>query len=175
MASSTRRPRESTSENIDKKLSVCPASFSTTKVSKNTSGIIIVGTKACLKPINIMSVPQTRIMVMIKLRVKPVISVRICSEKSVVVCTTTSGGITPDSFSDMRAVCPLSTRSMIDHHDFFTTDRVTAGTDAHHSRESLDSFSRLTGDSVTVAISLRNMIPGSPIFSTGISCRLCKL
>lgn len=169
IASSTRRPRDRTRENIERKLSVCPASFNTTKVSKNTSGIVRVGTIACFSPTNSRRVPQTRNSVIIKSRVSPERSERICPEKSVVVCTMTPSGIAPDSFIDLRVSCPLSTRSMMDHPDFFTTERVTAGTGSAPERESRDSVSRLIGDSVTVAISRRKRMPGSPTFSTGIS------
>ena len=147
IASSTRRPSERTRENSERKLRVCPASLSTTNVRRKTSGIVRVGTSACLNPIKSKSVPQTRISVMMKSRVSELRSHRICSEKSVVVCTTTSAGIRFDSCIFLRVACPSSTRSMIDQPDFFTTESVTAGTGFPHSIESLDSLSRFLGDS----------------------------
>lgn len=147
IASSTKSPRERTSEKSERKFNVCHASFNTTKVSKNTRGIVSVGTNACLNPMKRSKVPQTRINVMTKSRVREERSVRICSEKSVVVCTTTSEGIAFDSCMDFSINCPLSTRSMMDPHDFFTTERVTAGTGVFPSRERRDSVSRFFGAS----------------------------
>ena len=175
MASSTRRARERTRENIERKFNVCHARLRTTNVSKKTRGIVSVGTSACLKPTKRKSVPQTRKIVIIKSRVKPETSSRICSEKSVVVCNTTSDGIIPDVFMFSSITCPLSTRSIIEPHDFFTTERVTAGTDFCHPRDNRDSLSRLMADSVTIAISRRKIIPGSPMLATGISRKLWRL
>ncbi len=160
---------------MERKFNVCPASRRTTNVSKKTSGMVSVGTSACLNPTKRKSVPQTRNIVIIKSRVSPETSSRICSEKSVVVCTVTSAGIALDFFMFSSIACPLSTRSIIDPPDFFTTERVTAGTGFCHPRDNRDSLSRLIGDSVTVATSRRKIIPGSPIFATGISRRVWRL
>lgn len=175
MASSTNNHSERTNEKRERKFNVCPTSLRTTKVSKKTMGMVNVGTSASLKPIKRSNVPHTKIRVIIKSTVNPERSSRIFSEKSVVVCTTTSGGIAHDICIALTVFCPISTRSMIDPPDFLITESVTAGTGAFPSIESRDSEFRFLGLSVSVAISLRNTIPGSPIFATGISRSVCRL
>lgn len=169
IASSTRSPSERTREKRERKLSVCPASLRTTNVRRNTIGIVSVGTKASLRPIKRKSVPHTKISVMAKSRVSPLRSLRICSERSVVVFTLTSSGMILLAWSSLIFACPASTRSMIDHPDFFMTESVTAVTGSAPLRDRRERVSLFLVASRTSATSRRKMTPGSPMFATAIS------